>query len=236
MFTTLLESRAPRQRRAGSTFASALAHGAAIAAIVALTIPGRGDATVAPAAERPIIYVPTRHEPPARRPQIEHRPAVVHQAPVSPITHFIVPPIHVPEGLPPINVSGPTLTEDNPHIGFGPGVRSPGPVGPSLGVPPNTVVDDAQVDRSPRVLAGSPEPRYPNSLRSSGIQGQVVVRFVVDTLGRAELDGLKTMESTHVLFTDAVHTALARFRFMPGEVAGRKVRTMVQMPFTFALR
>jgi hypothetical protein len=32
-----------------------------------------------------------------------------------------------------------------------------------------------------------------------------------------------------------VKNALGYYRFSPGEVAGRKVRTMVQVPFTFAL-
>jgi len=63
-----------------------------------------------------------------------------------------------------------------------------------------------------------------------------VVRFVVDTMGRAELGDVVIVEATHALFADAVKNALERYRFTPGAVEGRKVRTMVQLPFTFSLR
>lgn len=234
MFTTLLESRAPHQRRAGSTLLSAVTHGAAIAAIVALSIPGQGDAKLPPPAERKIKFIAIAHPPTTPAPPI-HQPSAVHQATTATITHVIVPPINMPTSLPPIDIAGPALTEDNVRIG-GLGSSTPGLAGAPVGVDFGGIVDDARVDRSPRMLPGAPEPRYPNSLRSSGITGQVVVRFVVDTLGRAEMAGLTTVETTHVLFADAVREALSRFRFTPGEIAGRKVRTMVQVPFTFAIR
>lgn len=232
MFTTLLESRAARQRRTGSTLTSAVVHGAAIAAIIAMTLPGRGEARVAPASERPIEYVHTVHPPtpPVHR---EVAQQSVHQAP-STVIPLIIPPIETPTSLPPIELSGPPLDEEIVRIG-GPGVSSPGLGRPLLGADPGGVMQEALVDRVPRVLSGAPDPRYPSSLRSSGITGHVVVRFVVDTLGRAELGGVTTVEATHALFGDAVREALGRFRFTPGEVAGRKVRTMVQVPFTFKL-
>jgi protein TonB len=70
-------------------------------------------------------------------------------------------------------------------------------------------------------------------LRDSGTNGNVVIRFVIDTLGRAELGDVTVVESSHSLFTDAVRAALVDYRFAPGEIGGRKVRTMVQMPFNF---
>ena len=101
---------------------------------------------------------------------------------------------------------------------------------------PGGVVDVAVVERIPRMLGNAPTPRYPASLRESGISGNVVIRFVVDTLGRAELDGVVIQEATHMLFADAVKNVLGFYRFSPGEVGGRKVRTLVQVPFTFALK
>ena len=38
------------------------------------------------------------------------------------------------------------------------------------------------------------------------------------------------------LYDEAVREALGRYRFVPGEVAGRKVRTMVQLPFDFRVK
>jgi hypothetical protein len=49
-------------------------------------------------------------------------------------------------------------------------------------------------------------------------------------MGRVQI-----VEASHPLFADAVRGALARYRFSAGEAAGRKVRTMVQMPFEFTL-
>ena len=49
------------------------------------------------------------------------------------------------------------------------------------------------------------------------------------------MDGVEIIETSHPLFAEAVKNALAFYRFSPGEVAGRKVRTMVQIPFTFSL-
>ena len=61
------------------------------------------------------------------------------------------------------------------------------------------------------------------------------MQFVIDTLGRAELDGLQVVESAHPQFVEAIRAALARYRFSPGEAGGRRVRTRVQLPFDFAL-
>jgi protein TonB len=88
----------------------------------------------------------------------------------------------------------------------------------------------------PRLLGRPIEPRYPAALRESGVQGSVVVQFVVDTLGRADLRDVQIIQSPHPLFTDSVRDALARYRFAPGEVAGRRVPTRVQIPFEFRLR
>jgi protein TonB len=74
------------------------------------------------------------------------------------------------------------------------------------------------------------------TLRESGITGRVTVRFVVDTTGRAEVDGMQVIETSHELFSESVRNALGSFRFSAGEIGGRKVRTLVQLPFTFALR
>jgi hypothetical protein len=46
---------------------------------------------------------------------------------------------------------------------------------------------------------------------------------------------VQLVESPHLLLTDAVRAALARFRFTPGEAQGRRVRTRVQIPFEFTI-
>ena len=144
-------------------------------------------------------------------------------------------PSIVPIGIPDIDLGRAPIDEGQMVIGHGgiPGRTTTG-AGSELGS--GSVIDEAAVDRAPNVLGNAPEPRYPAVLRSNGTSGHVVVRFVVDTTGRAEMDRLTVVESTHPLFVDAVRNALANYRFSAGEVAGRKVRTLVQMPFAFQLR
>ena len=61
------------------------------------------------------------------------------------------------------------------------------------------------------------------------------VQFVVDTLGRAEMSGLRVVEESDPLFAQSVRAVLPRYRFSPGEVGGQKVRTLVQVPFEFTI-
>jgi protein TonB len=72
-------------------------------------------------------------------------------------------------------------------------------------------------------------------LRASGIEGQVVVQFVVDTAGAVESGSMRILGSTNDLFVSAVRTALRSARFRPAEAGGRKVRQRVQQAFTFVL-
>ena len=63
----------------------------------------------------------------------------------------------------------------------------------------------------------------------------MLVNLVAPTV-TVELDGVQFVETTHPLFSEAVRNALGSFRFSAGEIGGRKVRTMVQLPCTFELR
>jgi protein TonB len=92
-----------------------------------------------------------------------------------------------------------------------------------------------QVERQVSLRPGSPAPTYPDVLRSEGVEGQVVALFVVNERGRAELGTLRFTRSDNPLFEAAVRDALAKLQFVPAEVAGRKVRQLVQMPFLFRL-
>jgi len=92
-----------------------------------------------------------------------------------------------------------------------------------------------QVEKQVSVVPGSPPPRYPEILRSAGVEGQVTALFVVDETGRAEEDSVRFVRSDNPLFENAVKQALHRMRFVPAEIGGRKVRQLVLMPFVFTL-
>ncbi len=120
---------------------------------------------------------------------------------------------------------------------FGPSTIGPtGASGGESGPVPNSGTFRAdQVERQVALMPGSSPPRYPEALRSSGVEGQVVAVFVVNELGRAEADSIRFSRSDNPLFEGAVKESLRRMRFVPAEIGGRKVRQLVQMPFVFTL-
>jgi protein TonB len=92
------------------------------------------------------------------------------------------------------------------------------------------------VERMAVPFDDNPRPRYPFSLLSMGVEGNVVVQFVVDSTGKAEMKSLRIVRSTHELFTRAVRAVLPRLRFLPAEVGGNKVDVLVEQPFQFSVR
>ncbi len=94
----------------------------------------------------------------------------------------------------------------------------------------------AEVERMAVPYDDNPRPRYPFSLLSMGMEGNVVVQFVVDSTGSADMRSLRILRSTHELFTRAVRAVLPKLRFLPAEVGGNKVDVLVEQPFQFSVR
>jgi TonB family protein len=92
-----------------------------------------------------------------------------------------------------------------------------------------------QVEKPATQKPGSPKPRYPDVLRSTGLAGEVVAQFVVDTSGAIETSSLKFLKSSHKLFSKAVRDAAPLMEFEPATIRGRRVRQLVQLPFAFAV-
>lgn len=94
---------------------------------------------------------------------------------------------------------------------------------------------ESQVDKPVSIAPGSAAPRYPDALRLAGIEGEVLVQFVVNTDGRADLATFKALQSSDDRFTQAVRSVLRNVQFIPAEVRGRRVRQLVEMPFAFRI-
>ncbi|MDA1080436.1 MAG: TonB family protein [Gemmatimonadetes bacterium] len=91
------------------------------------------------------------------------------------------------------------------------------------------------VEKPVAEASNTSRPRYPDILKSAGVEGQVVAQFVVDTLGRIEPGSFKVLSTTHALFEAAVRSAVSGMRFIPAEVGDKRVRQLVQQPFVFAI-
>lgn len=101
---------------------------------------------------------------------------------------------------------------------------------PFVVLPPEEALPD---DRTPpKVLFRAP-PEYPVGLRMLGLRGEVVVEFVVDSEGRVK--NPIVVRTLHPVFNEAALTAIGRWRFAPGRVAGRPVNTLMQQAISFTL-
>jgi protein TonB len=94
---------------------------------------------------------------------------------------------------------------------------------------------DFQVDQAARVRVPR-APAYPENLRSAHIDGQVLVQFVVDERGTADMNTFKVIKTTNPEFVEAVRRAISNTAYSPAEIRGRRVKQLVQQPFTFNAR
>lgn len=154
----------------------------------------------------------------------------------------LIAPNFVPSKLPDIDLTK-SATDEADFSGRGQaggvatGVAG-GVIGPVIERPPvemNETYLITQVEKPAEAIATNEPPRYPEALRAANIEGTVTATFVVDTTGVADQGSLTILESTHPLFTQEVRAALPRMRFIPAEIGGRRVRMLVQLPFTFTL-
>jgi len=94
------------------------------------------------------------------------------------------------------------------------------------------IIDYRRLDRVPAVrMQASPE--YPFEMRHQGIDGTVEVEFVVDTDGR--VCGARVVSATNRAFEEPALKAVARWRFEPGLVNGRKVKFRMSVPLVFRI-
>jgi protein TonB len=100
--------------------------------------------------------------------------------------------------------------------------------------PVASVWTEAAVDRPVSIVA-CPAPEYPAALRVAGIDGRVVLEFVVDTLGSVEPASIRVLESTRRDFEASAAEAVRRCRFEPARIGNGPVRQLVRQGVTFRL-
>lgn len=98
----------------------------------------------------------------------------------------------------------------------------------------STVYSEAEVQVRPARMSG-PMPRYPAMLRQAGIEGAVMLAFVIDDEGRVDATSIDVVESTNRAFEDPAIDVVAGSFFTPGEVDGKPVAVLVQQRISFTI-
>jgi protein TonB len=223
MLKTLLESRATKQRVAGGGTASVVFH-VLVGSFAIYATATAGVITERAKPEKVVIFDNNKTPEPSR-------PLKVIVPPLRELSPELRAPNDIPDEIPEVDLTK-QITNEDQWVGRGSSETKAGSPAPTnVG---DTFLDN-QVEKQAAVIPGSPAPRYPEVLTSAGIEGQVLVEFVIDTTGRADMTTFKVLKSDHEAFTDEVRGALPRMRFSPAEIGDRKVREQVQLPFAFAL-
>jgi protein TonB len=104
---------------------------------------------------------------------------------------------------------------------------------PALVTQPDVFV---AVEHMPELIGGlaSIQPVYPDMERRVGIEGRVVVQFVVNEDGA--VSDIVVMRGVNAGLDRAAVEAVRRARFLPGIQAGRPVKVRLALPINFRLK
>ena len=78
-----------------------------------------------------------------------------------------------------------------------------------------------------------PPPQYPDSLKKRNINGQVTVKFLVDSSG--ETEDIEIIESSHRGFNRAVLSAIAEWKFESNIKSSSKAKSEMQITIKFVI-
>ena len=223
MFNTLLESKPQKQRTIGGMITSVVLHTVFITAAVQATLKATQEKEKV---EEKVNFVEVKKdEPPPPKPPPQEAP------PPPPGFQVLTAPVNIPNVLPDIDL---TQKITNEADFTGKGVQNS--TGPKVAAPVgDQPYFEFMVEKPVAEAPNTQRPRYPDILKSAGVEGEVLAQFVVDTTGHVEINTFKILKTSHELFGAAVRSALPGMRFLAAEVGGKKVRQLVQQPFVFAI-
>jgi protein TonB len=234
MFNNLLESKPKKEKRGGGTVTSVVLH----SILVGLAVYATANAAIRnekPRQEKiDFVETPKDQPPPKEEPPPPPPPDVVVAPPPPKGFQVLTAPVEIPDVIPDIDLSK-KVTDEADFSGKGvAGGVAKGKEGGAV-VQSDQPYFEFQVEKPVVPAPGSISPRYPDMLRQAGVEGEVLAQFVVDTTGKAEPGSLKILKSSHDMFVQSVKNALPQMKFIPAEVGGRKVKQLVQQPFTFSI-
>ena len=80
----------------------------------------------------------------------------------------------------------------------------------------------------------TPKPVYPESARSEGREGQVILRVLVDDQGRSKHVEINRSSGSEALDRAAAE-AIKRWRFIPARYGDKAVESWIRIPIEFRL-
>lgn len=222
MFDNLIESKKKSNRRKvfGVGFVSLTIHTAVIAAAVIATLnAGQTDNSVRVDTALVFIDQQQQQKPPEQQP-------VQLDVPLKGFQTVVAPDV-IPTNLPPVNLNEKFDPKDYSGSGVEGGLGSGMVIG-------NEVFMEAIVEEKPERLSGPPFV-YPELLKQAGIQGRVIVQAVIDTLGRAEPNSIKVLQTPNPGFEQSAKNLVLKSLFRPARVHGRAVRVLINIPIDYKI-
>ena len=234
MFTQLLESKPKKPKMAGATVVTVILY----SGLIGLAIYATADAGIKNERTKAesIKFVEMKKEVVPEKPKDQPPPPkeVVVKPPPPKGFQVLRAPVKIDVKIPEIDLSK-SVTNEADFSGKGvKGGLSTGVVGGTAIVTEQTYYE-FQVEKQASAASGNPTPRYPEVLKSSGVEGEVLAQFTVLESGRADMDTFKIIRSSNDLFSASVKNVLPSLRFLPAEIGGRKVKQLVQLPFEFKI-
>jgi periplasmic protein TonB len=233
MFNQLLESKAKKPKMAGATVITTILY----AGLISLAVYATANAGIKNEHSKAetIKFVEVKKAVEPVKPKEPPPPKEVVIKPPPPKGFQVLrAPVKIDVKIPEIDLSK-SVTNEADFSGRGvKGGLASGVVGGTAVVTSQTYYE-FQVEKPARGAEGNPAPRYPEVLKQSGVEGTVTAQFTVLETGRADMDTFKIISSTNDLFSAAVKDILPRYRFLPAEIGGKKVKQLVQLPFEFKI-
>lgn len=94
------------------------------------------------------------------------------------------------------------------------------------------------VEETPELIGGMASLRedaeYPRIARKAGVEGRVIVQFVVDKDGNVQ--DPRVIRGVHTLLDKAAIKAVKQQKFKPGKQRGRPVKVQMSLPVNFRLK
>ena len=237
MFEVLVASGAHAGLKPQWLTTSVVAHGLVIALALAITQAALDGPRVTSPNEVMLLFVPKPQEPPAppaTKPQ-KSAPIVSLAEPPPQGFQTVAAPSDIPNVIPPIDLDQRAL---DPRDFTGRGVEGGVADGVVGGTGPVAVdaIYEATTDVhgfEPAAVLSQPMPQYPAALASAGVEGRVMVEFVIDTTGKAEPVSIRVIESTHPAFELAARKAIMGAIFRPAHLGAIPVRQLTRQSVRF---